>query len=138
MFYLILFLILAVLLFGSSAVLGALGMVLGFIVAFVALVYASITFDLEPIQIIGYAVVGVLALIPVGYLLLLVIDYFDPNAREHRKFAKDNAHILNSEYGKKLARMSSEELQSEVERTRLEYEKSQKEYEKLFGETNRD
>lgn len=47
MLYIILLLILAVLLFGSSVVLGALGWILGFIVAVIALSWASITFGIS-------------------------------------------------------------------------------------------
>lgn len=47
MLYIILLLILAVLLFGSSVVLGALGWVLGFIVSVVALFWASVTFGIS-------------------------------------------------------------------------------------------
>lgn len=46
MLYIILLLILAVLLFGSGAVIGFLGYVLGFIVAVIALFIAGVTFDI--------------------------------------------------------------------------------------------
>lgn len=47
MLYIILLLILAVLLFGSGAVIGFLGYVLGFIVAVIALFMASVMFGLD-------------------------------------------------------------------------------------------
>ena len=47
MLYIILLLILAVLLFGSSVVLGALGWALGFIVAAIALFWAGVTFGIS-------------------------------------------------------------------------------------------
>lgn len=60
--YTILLLILAVLLFGASAVIGALGYILGFIVAAVALVSAAVTFELAPIYVLMFGVVGFFAL----------------------------------------------------------------------------
>lgn len=62
MLYIILLLVLAVLLFGASAVIGALGYVLGFIAAAVALVYASTTFDLDPLAVAAIGLVGFFAL----------------------------------------------------------------------------
>lgn len=47
MLYIILLLILAVLLFGSSAVIGFMGVILGFIVAVIALVAASVYFAIS-------------------------------------------------------------------------------------------
>jgi hypothetical protein len=60
--YIILLLILAVLLFGASAVIGVLGYVLGFIAAAVALIYASATFELDPLAVAAVGLVGFFAL----------------------------------------------------------------------------
>lgn len=69
MLYVILLLILAVLLFGSSVVLGAMGWILGFAVAVIALAWASITFNLDPLAIGIIAIVGFFALC--GLIMLI-------------------------------------------------------------------
>jgi hypothetical protein len=61
MLYVILLLILAVLLFGSSVVIGAFGRVLGFIAFSVALATAAMTFDIDPANL----VIGILVIIAV-------------------------------------------------------------------------
>lgn len=63
MLYIILLFILAVLLFGSSAVLGVIGAILGFLVAAIALTGIAITFDLGTeamVLIIAFAVAALL------------------------------------------------------------------------------
>lgn len=62
----IVLLILAVLLFGSSAVIGVLGVVLGFIAAAVALVWGSIAFDLAPGTILLFVGIGLAAFLALG------------------------------------------------------------------------
>lgn len=66
MIYILLMLILAVLLFGASAVIGFLGIVLGFIVAAIALLWASVAFGVEPWVFILGGAGFVIALIPLG------------------------------------------------------------------------
>jgi energy-coupling factor transporter transmembrane protein EcfT len=61
----ILLAILAVLLFGSSAVIGFLGAVLGFVVAVAALAGAAIVFSLEPVTVVLWAA-GILAALMVA------------------------------------------------------------------------
>jgi hypothetical protein len=58
MIWIVLLLILAALLFGSSAIFGAIGVVLGFIAAASALGVASFTFQLEPGAIMILGVLG--------------------------------------------------------------------------------
>jgi hypothetical protein len=67
MLYVILLLILAVLLFGSSAVIGAMGVMLGFIAAAVAIVWASIAF--------GISGEGWAMIVLVGVILLAIAHY---------------------------------------------------------------
>ncbi len=62
MLYVILLLILAVLLFGSSAVLGAIGRVLGLIVALVALVWLSVALGINMITVLIVGFFGFLVL----------------------------------------------------------------------------
>lgn len=69
MIWIVLLLILAALLFGLSAIFGAIGVVLGFVAAASALAVASFTFELEPgaIMILGvfgfFVIIGLVVLI---------------------------------------------------------------------------
>lgn len=78
MIYIILLLILAALLFGSSAVIGFLGLFLGFIVAAIAVLWASIAFGLEPWVILLGGAGVLIALIPIG-------TYCDSKLRKDRE-----------------------------------------------------
>lgn len=75
MLYVILLLILAVLLFGSSAVLGAIGFVLGLIVAIIALVWLSMLLGITPVTML---VIGVVGLFGLCGLVLLVCKLIEP------------------------------------------------------------
>ena len=68
MLYIILLLILAVLLLGSSVVSGALGLIGGAIVAAIALSWFAISFEFEPMTALLIIVAGLIGL--VGLLLL--------------------------------------------------------------------
>ncbi len=65
MLYIILLLILAVLLFGSSAVIGVLGWILGFAVAAAALIWASIALDIgaQTWVVIGLGLVAAIGVV---------------------------------------------------------------------------
>ena len=82
-------LIAAVLLFGSSAVLGALGAVLGFIAACIALAAASAVFNIDP----GYIVLGLLALLVILFLVFAPqIKKAEQEAEMLKKFRDDRAN----------------------------------------------
>lgn len=82
MLYIILLLILAVLLFGSGAVIGFLGYVLGFIVAAIALFWLSITYQIDPVVAIMIGIVGFFALCG---LVMLIASLIEPWELERMK-----------------------------------------------------
>jgi len=84
MLYVILLLILTVLLFGSSAVIGFFGYVLGFAAALAALVYAKVTFNLDPGLTIGLAVIGFFVLCGAIMIIARILEPFERIAVERR------------------------------------------------------
>lgn len=73
---LILLLILAVLLVGSSAVLGFLGIIFGFIAAVIALIYAKITWGISSGDILQYAIFGLIGFVVLVFVAAYIADYF--------------------------------------------------------------
>ena len=85
MVVIILLLILAVLLFGSSVVTGALGAILGFLVAAVAFIYLEISFDLTLADILFYAFGFVVLIAIMLFSLAALYDQFNPPEKLMRK-----------------------------------------------------
>lgn len=83
--YTVLLLILAVLLFGASAVIGALGYILGFIVAAVALVSAAVTFELAPIYVLMFGAVGFFALCGLVMLIAKLSEAWEIQRMKRRE-----------------------------------------------------
>lgn len=77
MLYVILLLILAVLLFGSSAVLGVLGIVLGFIAAFIALTMLGVLYSLTPSYLILIGIAGLAVLVGGFFLFAWIIQPYE-------------------------------------------------------------
>lgn len=100
----ILLLILVVLLFGSSAVLGMLGWILGFVVAAGALIYASITFDMAPGEVLLYGIGGFIVLIGCFFLVAHIIDLFNP---ELQKSLRESDRLI-AENDAELGRLQAE------------------------------
>lgn len=109
MLYVILLLILAVLLFGSSAVIGAAGMVLGFIAAAVALIWASIAFHVEPFVVLVIGVAGFFSLLGLMMLVGKLIEPWD------RKRIEAITAKSSKEMEAKLAKMTPAERQRFVD-----------------------
>lgn len=84
----ILLLILAVLLFGSSVVTGAIGVIFGFIVAAVALIYLNITYDLTLADILLYAFVGVVLIAILIFVLATLYDHINSPEKLMRRYKK--------------------------------------------------
>lgn len=82
MLYIILLLILAVLLFGSGAVIGFLGYALGFIVAAIALIWISVNYQIDPVVAITIGIVGFFSLCG---LVMLVAKLLEPWELERMK-----------------------------------------------------
>lgn len=114
----ILLLILAVLLFGSSAVAGAIGAMLGFLVALVALIYASITFDLTVAEIIWYVIGGIVTIFIVIFAAASIFDYIYPVEKRMLKF--------EAERKQKLQAMSVRERDSYLKKERKRAKKALK------------
>lgn len=93
MLYIILLLILAVLLFGSSAVLGAIGWVFGLGAGIVALVLIKDRFGLDPGVVIIGGIAGLAALFG---LLMLVLKMIEP--WEIERMRKADAAKLKTGY----------------------------------------
>lgn len=91
MLYIILLLILAVLLFGSGAVIGFLGYVLGFIVAVIALIWISVTFQIDPVVAIMIGVIGFFALCGLVMLIAKLVEPWELE-RMKRKVAAQPFH----------------------------------------------
>ena len=77
MLYVILLLILAVLLFGSSVVLRGIGIVLGSIVAFIALVWFFFVTGLNPIAVLFFGLIGFFALCGLVILVAKIIEPYE-------------------------------------------------------------
>ena len=103
MLYIILLLILAVLLFGSGAVIGFLGYVLGFIVAAIALFWLSVTYQIDPVIAIMIGVVGFFALCGLLILILKLIEPWD------QKRLEEAASKKSKEMEAKLSKMTPAE-----------------------------
>lgn len=99
MVLIILLLILAVLLFGSSAVIGAIGTVLGVLVAIAALVTASIMFELEPIHVVIFAAVGAIGMLGIFLSAAWVLDqiFMPPETRKVLKDAKNRERTMKEQ-----------------------------------------
>lgn len=104
MLYIILLLILAVLLFGSGAVIGAIGYALGFIAAAIALFWFSTTYQIDPILAILIGIVGFFALCGIAMLLAKTLEPWE-SARIEKKMA-ENEKALKA----KIGRMPPSEL----------------------------
>jgi hypothetical protein len=104
MLYIILLLILAVLLFGSSAVLGAIGWVFGIVAGIIALVLIKDRFGLDPEVVIFGGIAGLAALFGLLMLILKLIEPWEMK-RIEQKMAEDDKALKA-----KLARMSPAEL----------------------------
>lgn len=81
-------LILAVLLFGSSAVLGAIGWVLGSIVFVIAMVWLSSITGMDPILIVILGVVGFFGLLGLVMLVAKLVEPWETE-RLNRKLAEE-------------------------------------------------
>lgn len=123
---LILLLILAVLLFGSSVVLGGLGYVLGFIAAAIALTYASVTFEITAVEVVLYGVAGFAVLIAVFYAFVYLFDFFYP----HEKRIKKETEKYNIDREAKLSSMYPEQRKAFLKAERKRVKKQLKEFEK--------
>jgi sugar phosphate permease len=87
----LLLLILTVLLFGSSVVIGAAGYVLGFIAAFILLVWCSITFGWSPVAIVA-TVLGTMAIAAFAMMIVFPEEWAKAeNDRKLREQAKRDA-----------------------------------------------
>jgi hypothetical protein len=84
--YIILLLILAVLLFGSSAVIGFLGYFLGFVAAAVALFVLNATYNLDPVVTLAIGIIGFFVLCGVIIAIAKVIQPWELEwmKRSHR------------------------------------------------------
>lgn len=84
MLYVILLLILAVLLFGSSALIGFFGYVLGFVAAVAALAYAHTIYELDPVATMILAFVGFFALCGLIMVIAKILEPLERAATQRR------------------------------------------------------
>ena len=100
MVVLILLLILAVLLFGSAAVLGGFGILLGFVAAVVALVYAKVTWGLSLDDVVRYGFLGfigmIVAFVVVVRFLEYISEYSSMQRDERERASKKNTKPIKS------------------------------------------
>ena len=87
----LLLVIIAILLFGSSAVTGAIGAVLGLIAASIALIYASTVLGVSPANLL----IGVIATIAILSFFVWIYDQSEKNAQ---KKPEESATILGNPY----------------------------------------
>lgn len=122
MLYVILLLILAVLLFGSSAVLGAIGYVLGIVAFLIAALVVGFTFQINPFVVMFGSVAGLIGLL---FAVVIILKLIEPLFRPWEPRRVDQ---IRAEVGKTASNTNFPNLPPEFQKEADSlYQRSQKE-----------